>query len=625
MATRGRVAPPGDELPACGPGRAEQQLGVGLRGLRSRPGGAAGGAVHPRQRLLRHAGRGARGPRRRRALPGHLRRRLLRPPGHRGRRANGRERGHRERAELAAADVPDRQTASGSTSAGSTFSATGRSSTYAAGCSPVSCDARDPAGQGDAGDPAAVRRHVAAAPGRAGDHDRGRELVGADRAALGPRRHGDQLRGRSLPGLRGDHLVPVEQGDLGGGGIYLQVQTRQSRIFIAEAARTRSGWTDGPSRTVRAWSTSRGSSPTGCVVDVASGGEAHRREGGRPPHLADPAISEPGLAARTAVEEAGGFAELLEPHVLAWDQLWGHFDLPLAGQRGRARPQAPHLPPAADRLAQHHRPRLWRPGPGPARRGVPRARLLGRAVRLPAAQPEAPGPDPVDARLPLPRLAAARRRLGARAAPAPCSPGRAAATVGRRPRRCTSTPGPGGGCPTTPTCSATSTSPSPTTSWSYYQVTGDVEFLRFRGAPMIIEIARFLAGLATYNDALDRYEIKGVMGPDEYHDGYPGADGPGLDNNAYTNVMTVWVVCRALEILDLLPDHHAAGAAGSARPDHGRARPLGRRQPQDAGLLPRRCHQPVRGLRAPRGARLARLPGALRRHPAARPDPRGRR
>src|SRR5918994_2933328 len=38
--------------------------------------------------------------------------------------------------------------------------------------------------------------------------------------------------------LRGDHLVPVEQGDLGGGGIYLEVQTRQSRIFIAEAART---------------------------------------------------------------------------------------------------------------------------------------------------------------------------------------------------------------------------------------------------------------------------------------------------------------------------------------------------------------------------------------------------
>ena len=35
----------------------------------------------------------------------------------------------------------------------------------------------------------------------------------------------------------------------------------------------------------------------------------------------------------------------------------------------------------------------------------------------------------------------------------------------------------------------------------------------------------------------DRYDIAGVMGPDEYHDGYPDAAQPGLRNNAYTNVM----------------------------------------------------------------------------------------
>ena len=51
---------------------------------------------------------------------------------------------------------------------------------------------------------------------------------------------------------------------------------------------------------------------------------------------------------------------------------------------------------------------------------------------------------------------------------------------------------------------------------------------------------------------------------------------------------------------------------------------MGRRQPQDAGLLPRRRDQPVRGLRAARGARLGRLPAQVRRHPAPRPDPRGR-
>ena len=59
--------------------------------------------------------------------------------------------------------------------------------------------------------------------------------------------------------------------------------------------------------------------------------------------------------------------------------------------------------------------------------------------------------------------------------------------------------------------------------------------------------------MAQYNRALDRYEICGVMGPDEYHDGYPDASSPGLDNNTYTNVMAVWVLCRALELFELLP------------------------------------------------------------------------
>jgi alpha,alpha-trehalase len=45
------------------------------------------------------------------------------------------------------------------------------------------------------------------------------------------------------------------------------------------------------------------------------------------------------------------------------------------------------------------------------------------------------------------------------------------------------------------------------------------------------------------------------MGPDEFHDGYPDRDEPGLDNNAYTNVMSVWVLGRALAFLASLPEH----------------------------------------------------------------------
>ena len=60
--------------------------------------------------------------------------------------------------------------------------------------------------------------------------------------------------------------------------------------------------------------------------------------------------------------------------------------------------------------------------------------------------------------------------------------------------------------------------------WQYYQITDDHEFLYFYGAEMLLEIARFWASIATYNSSLDRYEITGVMGPDEYHTAYPGAD-----------------------------------------------------------------------------------------------------
>jgi alpha,alpha-trehalase len=89
--------------------------------------------------------------------------------------------------------------------------------------------------------------------------------------------------------------------------------------------------------------------------------------------------------------------------------------------------------------------------------------------------------------------------------------------------------------------------------WQYFEATGDLEFLRFFGAEMILEIARFWASVATYDHALDRYEIKGVMGPDEYHEGYPDRSEPGLDNNAYTNLMAVWCLCRAFDTLDALP------------------------------------------------------------------------
>ncbi len=88
----------------------------------------------------------------------------------------------------------------------------------------------------------------------------------------------------------------------------------------------------------------------------------------------------------------------------------------------------------------------------------------------------------------------------------------------------------------------------------YYQATEDREFLSFYGAEMMFEIARFWSSKARFNESLGRYEIRGVMGPDEYHDSYPNAKEPGLDNSAYTNVMAAWVLTEALKLLDLLSE-----------------------------------------------------------------------
>ena len=89
--------------------------------------------------------------------------------------------------------------------------------------------------------------------------------------------------------------------------------------------------------------------------------------------------------------------------------------------------------------------------------------------------------------------------------------------------------------------------------WQYYQTTHDLDFLRDCGAEMMLEIARFWCSIAHFNPERERWEIHGVMGPDEFHEKYPGAAEGGLRNNAYTNVMVAWICETAQEVLDLLP------------------------------------------------------------------------
>jgi trehalose/maltose hydrolase-like predicted phosphorylase len=95
--------------------------------------------------------------------------------------------------------------------------------------------------------------------------------------------------------------------------------------------------------------------------------------------------------------------------------------------------------------------------------------------------------------------------------------------------------------------------------WKYFQATGDYAFVERYGAEMMLEIARFWASIAHFNPDRERYEIHGVMGPDEFHEKYPGAPGGGLRNNAYTNVMVAWLCDVAGKLLSLLPGSSAEG------------------------------------------------------------------
>ncbi len=92
--------------------------------------------------------------------------------------------------------------------------------------------------------------------------------------------------------------------------------------------------------------------------------------------------------------------------------------------------------------------------------------------------------------------------------------------------------------------------------WHYYQSTGDLDFLLSHGAEIILSTALFWSCITHFNKERGRYEIHKVMGPDEYHTHYPDAkaEEPGLNNNAYTNIMAVWVIEHALQLLDLLDD-----------------------------------------------------------------------
>ncbi len=356
-------------------------------------------------------------------------------------------------------------------------------------------------------------------------------------------------------GLANRHLVPIEVRAVDSEEILLEAETSQSHIRVAEAARTRLLRDGEPVAT-----TSRViERPAWIGVEIESevvqGDEITAEKVVTLYTSREPAVSEPGLEAHREVVRLPGFDELLAEHVLRWDELWDLCSLELEDRD--------ELAPAELRLHIFHLLGNIAEHTADIDTGVPARGLAGEAYRghvfwdalfiFPFLNLRLPDLTRSLLRYRYRRLNSARwiaREAGYDGAVYPWQSGSNGAeltpTIHLNPRS-------GRWIPDNSRLQRHINAAIAYDIWLYHQATNDVEFLAFYGAEMFIEIARFWASIAVFDPARDRYVIRGVVGPDEYHDAYPGSEGPGIDNNAYTNAMAAWILWRAEDVLRALP------------------------------------------------------------------------
>lgn len=357
--------------------------------------------------------------------------------------------------------------------------------------------------------------------------------------------------------LNNTHLEFVESAEVGDEGIYLKVRINQSRLEVAEGARTQFFCEGKPIAVERHIVKEPGFIAHECTVEMKERTSLTIEKIVALYTSRDRGISECGLQSQEAIARVGRFEPLLASHIKRWGRLWQRCDITIEDQH-----QSQHIL----RLHLFHLLQSVSPNTIDLDVGVPARGLHGEAYRghifwdelfiFPILTFRIPDITRALLRYRYRRLDHARcnaRDAGYRGAMYPWQSG----SDGREESQLLHlNPRSGRWTPDNTRLQRHVNSAIAYNVWQYYQVTGDWEFLSFYGAEMILEIARFWASIATYNPTLDRYEILGVMGPDEYHDHYPDATEPGLNNNAYTNIMAAWVMCRALDILDMLADDH---------------------------------------------------------------------
>ena len=84
----------------------------------------------------------------------------------------------------------------------------------------------------------------------------------------------------------------------------------------------------------------------------------------------------------------------------------------------------------------------------------------------------------------------------------------------------------------------------------YVDYTGDEEYIKEYGIPVLAQISRFWADRAHFNSHKDKYMILGVTGPNEYENN--------VNNNWYTNRIAVWTLNYTLENLEQIKKNDPA-------------------------------------------------------------------
>jgi trehalose-phosphatase len=355
--------------------------------------------------------------------------------------------------------------------------------------------------------------------------------------------------------LNNQHLSPIATESTDREVILLQMETNQSHIRISEAARTRLLFDGKRSSTKPDVIEEPGYIAHEFSLNLKEGKTATIEKIVSVYTSKDHAIAESGIEACKQVDRAPGFDELLKQHRLAWENLWRRCRIVTRDSDRVAMVLNLHIYHMLQTVSPHTIDRDV---------GVPPRGLHGEAYRGHILWDELFIFPFLNLRIPditrallmyryrrLPEARWAAKQAGYNGAMYPWQSG----SNGREEsQELHLNPMSGRWIADNSQLQRHINIALAYNVWHYYQVSGDINFLTYYGAEMLVEIARFWASIAQYNRSLDRYEIKNVMGPDEFHDSYPDANAAGIDNNAYTNVMTAWILCRALEALELIPE-----------------------------------------------------------------------